>query len=382
MKRIAYLDMLRGYALICIMLDHMPASIMRGVTLSNFALFDAAELFVLLSGFLVGVVWLRVSEKEGERAAQKRFFRRSVQVWWALLVGSLLMAGLSALLLHAGLRHTAIWNEYARMIVEAPLAYMVAVGSLWLQPNLLDVLALYVVLIATVPLALPVLVRWPVIFFSGSLLIWWFAAPLNGMLPNHRDKGGFLFNPFGWQLLFFIGAGIGVFRRWIMNNLRRWSWWLTVFSVIILSYGLVYDLSGRFGMENVKDYMAVIIGPINKWSMDGARVISILAASWVVASCLTGPLSRLADTALGRGMAEIGRGGLLSFIACVLLSVMGDALQLMVSDEVRGWRMVIDVWAVLALWCVATIWLRRDSLICSTRYAILIKHTEFRRQKE
>ena len=51
MKRLIALDMLRGYALVCIMLDHMPISALRWFTLANFSIFDAAELFVLLSGF-------------------------------------------------------------------------------------------------------------------------------------------------------------------------------------------------------------------------------------------------------------------------------------------------------------------------------------------
>ena len=45
MKRLIALDMLRGYALVCIMLDHMPISALRRFTLANFAIFDAAELF-------------------------------------------------------------------------------------------------------------------------------------------------------------------------------------------------------------------------------------------------------------------------------------------------------------------------------------------------
>ena len=45
MNRIAALDMLRGYALVCIMLDHMPMGVLRNVTLANFTVFDAAELF-------------------------------------------------------------------------------------------------------------------------------------------------------------------------------------------------------------------------------------------------------------------------------------------------------------------------------------------------
>ena len=43
MSRNATLDMLRGYALVCIMLNHMPAGILRAGTLTNLAVFDAAE---------------------------------------------------------------------------------------------------------------------------------------------------------------------------------------------------------------------------------------------------------------------------------------------------------------------------------------------------
>ena len=83
MKRLIALDMLRGYALVCIMLDHMPLSELRWFTLANFAIFDAAELFVLLSGFLVGMVWLSVETKQGRRAAQWRFARRAFEGKWA-----------------------------------------------------------------------------------------------------------------------------------------------------------------------------------------------------------------------------------------------------------------------------------------------------------
>ena len=86
MNRIAALDMLRGYALVCIMLDHMPMGVLRNVTLANFTVFDAAELFVLLSGFLVGMVWVKVEERQGRQAAQLRFLKRAFQVWLAPVV--------------------------------------------------------------------------------------------------------------------------------------------------------------------------------------------------------------------------------------------------------------------------------------------------------
>ncbi len=365
MKRIDWLDMLRGYALVCIMLDHMPVSMLRDVTLANFALFDAAELFVLLSGFLVGLVWKQVSDRDGVRAAQWRFLRRSFQVWRAMLLGALSMALISAVLLEVGLKHTAIWNEYARMVVEAPAAFAAAVGSMWMQPNLLDVLALYVVLIATVPLTLPLLRRWPVQFALGSALLWVVAVPLNQMLPNHRPDGGFLFNPFGWQVLFFAGTAIGLFRHEMMTRLRPYANWLTAISAVILAYGLLYDLLAHFGTpaKPLRGMMELALGPIDKWSMDGARFVSILAASWLAATVLSAPLGRLADTAGGRALALIGRGGLWSFIACVWLSVLGDALQLQIPEQFARFRILVDAAAILALWALAALWMRREAWI-------------------
>ena len=88
MRRNATLDALRGYALVCIMLNHIPAGWARQFTLTNFAIYDAAELFVLLSGFLVGMVCVKVEERQGRQAAQLRFLKRAFQVWLALVVGA------------------------------------------------------------------------------------------------------------------------------------------------------------------------------------------------------------------------------------------------------------------------------------------------------
>ena len=92
MRRNATLDALRGYALVCIMLNHIPAGWARQFTLTNFAIYDAAELFVLLSGFLVGLVWIKVEAQSGRRAAQWRFLRRAGQVWLALVAGGVALA--------------------------------------------------------------------------------------------------------------------------------------------------------------------------------------------------------------------------------------------------------------------------------------------------
>ncbi|MFO1140706.1 MAG: OpgC domain-containing protein [Paracoccus sp. (in: a-proteobacteria)] len=371
MKRIAALDMLRGYALVCIMLDHMPIGVLRNFTLANFAIFDAAELFVLLSGFLVGMVWVKVEAKEGQWAAQKRFLKRAVQVWLALVIGAVILALFSALLFALHLNHTTVWFQYSRWIFEHPLGYLATVALMWMQPNLMDVLALYVLLIATAPVTVPFLLRWPVLALAVSVLVWFFAEPLNALVPNQRPGPGLLFNPFGWQLLFFVGVAMGAFRRQIMPVLLRWRGLVTLVSTGILLFSFTMVIAWRIGLpaKPVSDVLAAISGPIDKWSLDGLRLTAILAASWMVAVPLAGPFAWMAGTRLGEALAEIGRGGLFSFVVCVLLSIWGDAMQMTAPDGTMGiWlRVAMDVWVIVALWAAAATWMRRETWIGALR---------------
>lgn len=362
MKRLIALDMLRGYALVCIMIDHMPVSPLRRFTLTNFVVFDAAELFVLLSGFLVGLVWLSVQTREGTRAAQRRFARRAVEVWLALILGGLLLALLSAGLFALDMHHTAIWWQYAVWVIENPLGYLGTLATLWLQPNLVDVLAVYVVLLASVVLLVPLLRRWPLAFAVGSVLIWWFAAPLNAQLPNHRPAGGLLFNPFAWQLLFFSGVAMGLFRKDFMPFLQRYSRLLTVISLGIFAFSAAIVIAAHIGppAQDLRDMLALLHGGrIDKWNMDFTRYLAIMACSWLVAMPLAPVMERLAASPPGVALQQIGRGGLWSFIICVLLSILGDAFQMNPAGQASWRRLLVDIWVMAALWWASVMWLTR-----------------------
>lgn len=359
MMRITALDMLRGYALVSIMLNHMPLGWLRQFTLANFAIFDAAEMFVLLSGFLVGLVWIKVEAREGRLAAQWRFARRAGQVWLALVIGGILLALLSRALFDAGLDHTAVWFQYARWVIDNPVGYVGTLALMWMQPNLLDVLALYVILLALAPILVPVLLRWPVAFAAGSVALWMISVPLNAALPNQRVEGGLLFNPFGWQLLFYAGVAMGAFRRDFMPVLRRHGGQLTLIATLITLYSLGMAALWRLGPDGKRlaDVMWHAVGAVDKWSLDGMRLLAILAASWLVAVPLAPALARLADTRLGRALAVIGRGGLVSFVACVLLSVLGDAMVVNAPGGGMLRRLAVDLWVIAALWLTAHLWL-------------------------
>ena len=111
-------------------------------------------------------------------------------------------------------------------------------------------------------------------------------------------------------------------------------------------------------LQPLRDALWWLSGPVDKWRLDAVRVAAIVAASWLVAVPLAGVLGRLAATRLGRALAVIGRGGLVSFVACVLLSVVGDAMAMTPPGATWPRLLAVDVWVMAALWLVADSWLR------------------------
>ncbi|MDT1028390.1 OpgC domain-containing protein, partial [Pseudomonas paraeruginosa] len=77
--------------------------------------------------FLVGMVWVKVEERQGRQAAQLRFLKRAFQVWLALVVGAVLLALFSRLLYDLKINHTAVWFQYSRWVIDNPLGYLVTV---------------------------------------------------------------------------------------------------------------------------------------------------------------------------------------------------------------------------------------------------------------
>lgn len=358
MRRLIALDMLRGFALVCIMLDHMPIGTLRGYTLANWAVFDAAELFVLLSGFLVGLVWRGAEARDGAPAARRRFARRAYEVWRGLILGGVALALVSRGLFALGLHHTAVWDQYAVWVIDNPIGYVGVLATMWLQPNLLDVLAVYVLFLASVPVTVPLMLRWPRNFALGSVLVWLIAPQLNALIPNHRD-GGLLFNPFGWQMLFFAGVAMGLWRGVIMDRLRPWAALLTPAAIAMWVFGASIVIAARYGDAALplRNALKLVYGEIDKWPLDGTRFLGIMAGAWLVAGPLARPLAVLADTRAGRGLQTIGKAGLWAFVLCVLLSVIGDAFQMNPPDQTPLRKAAVDLWAIAALWLGSALWM-------------------------
>jgi hypothetical protein len=78
------LDFFRGVALFSIFIDHVDwNSLLAQFTLHSVGFFDAAEVFILISGYTAGMVYGRVIERQGLLRAGMRIYHRVWQLYVA-----------------------------------------------------------------------------------------------------------------------------------------------------------------------------------------------------------------------------------------------------------------------------------------------------------
>jgi hypothetical protein len=195
------IDFLRGVALLTIFIDHMPGNVLGTLTLRNFGFSDAAELFVLLSGFSSMLAYGRIFDRDGPRVGLRRVAGRCLRIY-TFQIGLLLTT----------LAMVQLWISWfglvpgkIRMLMHGAEGLSKAL-ALQAMPSNLNILPLYVLLLAMFPLLYVGIRRRPGRTMLASAGIW-LAANLDPSfnLTNLLDGGGWYFNPFAWQFLFAIG---------------------------------------------------------------------------------------------------------------------------------------------------------------------------------
>jgi hypothetical protein len=135
MKRFVELDILRGFLLLLMVVNHAP-TYLRIFTDQPIGFFSTAEGFVFVSAFLAGMLFQRRSEKQGFDAARAATVSRALRIYrahlvtllFAFIVGGIFLAqlpGMQNLLYH---------------YFQNPGAAFIAAFALIFQPPLMDIL--------------------------------------------------------------------------------------------------------------------------------------------------------------------------------------------------------------------------------------------------
>jgi hypothetical protein len=331
------IDFFRGLALFCMFIDHMSNNIFAMFTLQSVMFADAAEVFILISGYTAGMVYGRAMDRQGFLLAGVRIYHRVWQLYVAHVF--LFMMFMATMAYTVGTLNSSLYVEEfgaANFLNEPGLAIVKAL-TLQFQPAFMDILPLYIVLLAVLPLALVGFRSWPTVVIFASLTLW-LAVQFDKRIALPAYPGPdrvWFFNPFAWQALFLLGAWLG----W--QGLRSWASWLSCRWLFWLAAALSlagFMIQFNWTLHSFYDPLPVAVSSTPLWpflskaDLGLLRFTNVLALALLVAR-LIHPQARFLASHAGRPFVICGRNSLHIFCLGILLSVLG---QLVLNEFFGG----------------------------------------------
>jgi hypothetical protein len=316
------LDFFRGASLIFIFIDHIPENILSYFTLQGITFFDAAEVFIFISGFTAALVYSR-------RLARSVLYA-TAQVWrraWQLYVAHIFLFVLfiAEVSYAAAAVQNPMYNEEMRVaaFLDEPHIAVVKALTLEFQPAFLDILPMYIVMLLMFPAVLLGLRRhWLFVLLPSALLylaVQVFAISVPAYPPGHV----WFFNPLAWQFLFVGGAILGgrVVQGKSVAGLLRLAY---PAAVVIFAASLVIRLSWTLhGLwEPFPGLLLKELWPVDKNDLSPYRLVPFVALVVLVAAHVPRTAGFLASRA-AQPLVWCGQQSLEIFCLGILLSALG-----------------------------------------------------------
>ncbi|MGH7119567.1 MAG: OpgC family protein [Acetobacteraceae bacterium] len=345
-------DFFRGLALWWIFADHIPRNVMGNLSLRNFTLCDATEVFVLLAGFGSALAYGRALDRSGWLYSGADVVRRA----WTLYVAHIFLfvlfaaqVGASAAALNKG---AYLEEIHLDVLATAPYRALLDALSLLFQPAYLNILPLYVVLLLMFAVALPLLRR-PALLLALSFGVYAVVRILHFNLPT-AGGGRWFFNPLAWQLLFVIGAILAYAPPRIPMPPRV----LDIAAGLILLIGLlIAQIVWPFPelAAHLPRWLLAWLIDVDKAGLHPYRLLCILALVWAVyrlvaprAAWLSNRVAALFVLAGQHSLPVFCSGILLSFLGRLAME-RGHGVAMQVAVNLLGGLGMIAV-ATIAAW--------------------------------
>jgi hypothetical protein len=314
------LDLFRGVGLWMIFLDHIPDDFVAWLTLRNYGFSDAAECFVFISGYLAGYIYGPIISAGHFLAALKRLWTRVWQMYVAHIMLFLLFTAQIARTVRK-FDNPMYEDEFnVHSFLQHPDVLIGQALTLRYKPVDLDVLPLYITLIAASPFVLWCLLRRPNWTLLASILLYIGARLFDWNLASYPPGTHWYFNPFAWQLLFVFAAwcGVGAVGQ-IRSIIQSRAALILAGAWIAFSFLIVMTWHVPMLDAMVPKWMIKLIYPIDKTDLDMLRFTHFLALALIVSRYFPHKSEILASKWL-RPMIMCGQHSLPIFCFGVFLS--------------------------------------------------------------
>ncbi|MCZ8100687.1 MAG: OpgC domain-containing protein [Burkholderiales bacterium] len=318
------LDLFRGVTMLIIFIAHVPENPWRDWIPARFGFSSGTELFVFCSGVASALAFGPVFLTLGLALGTARIAYRWWQVYWAhvgLFFASIAVdASIDRL---TGTTQT-LARQFGPLLVDPVGAVVGAMTLTWL-PEYLDILPMYLVILALAPVVMAarrIHPLGPFVVVSALYALAWLREL--HLVGNPWTQDPWFLNPFGWQLIFFLGFFFAM--GWLpVPRLRRRGLLIACAAFLLASipvtFWAILDASETALAIHVR------LLPINaKADLHPLRVLHFLALAYVVLSLIDPVRERLAEGLAGRTLVMVGRQSLATFLASLVLARIAGAL--------------------------------------------------------
>lgn len=271
------LDLFRGLALWLIFLDHIPSNVVSWMTIRNYGFSDATEIFVFISGYTAAFVYGRAMRERGVVVASARLLKRAWQVYVAHIF--LFVIYMAEIAYVAATFDNPLYREEMGIFefLQQPDVTLVQALLLKFKPANMDVLPLYIVLLAGFPPLLWLLLRQPMVALAASVALYAVTWTMDWNLPAYPE-GVWVFNPLAWQLLFVFGAWCALEGGDRLSALMR-SRTVAAIAIAYLLFAFAITLTWHFPFlaRYVPKFLSDWMYPIDKTNLDVLRFAHFIA---------------------------------------------------------------------------------------------------------
>ena len=329
------LYLLIGIAAWFLFIDHVPHNAVSLLTMRNFGFSGAVDLFVFVGGYTAAVLYGRMMLERGFVVTATRIFKRLWQLYAAYIVLFVIYINLIGYVARQSAAPELIGEFNVTGIVDHTVRTLIHGLLLRAKPLNLDVLQLFIVLMAAFPLILIGMVRRPTVTVAASIGLYFTARHLDWNLSAFPD-GHWYLNPFCWQLLFVLGAWLALDapkqaralqKLQNLAILRAAAW-------LYLLLALVVTVAGKFPQATiVPELLRDLFGPIERENLGPHRVLHFLALSFLFSYMVPRDWSGFRWPTL-QPVIKCGEEWLAVFCAGVFLSFAGHLVLITGPDSV------------------------------------------------
>jgi hypothetical protein len=342
------LDFFRGLALIFIFIDHIPENVLSYFTLQAFQFYDAAEVFIFVSGYTAALVYGRTLALQGAFYATAQILRRAWQLYVAHIF--LFMIFIAEVSYTVTTFNNPMYNDEMRVadFLQEPHVAIVKALLLQFQPTFLDILPLYILLLVIFPVILLGLRLQLLLVLIPSFLVYAAVQATDLSVPAYPEGHAWYFNPLAWQFLFTAGAALGLGQALAGRWLRAAGAPLLM-AIVIAAVGLIIKLS--WTIHGVWDPFPGLflkeLWPVNKNNLSPIRLVPFFATV-VVVGTLVPPNIKCLRSPMAKPLIWCGQQSLEVFCFGILLSALGHFLLSEYNSAIVT-QLAVNVAGILAL---------------------------------